>query len=464
MAPFSVVIRGGTVVTPAGSRTADIGIRGETIVAVEPGLPVASADRVVDAAGLLVLPGVIDVHTHTRIASDEEPDRFFRDSVAAAFGGTTTFLAFDNPGTGISASAERSLVAAMREWSAATEGESAVDYGLSGVVTSQQDDPLREIQALVDAGVPTMKAFMVYEFGIDEQALPGLMRAVGAAGGMLQLHCEDATELRRRTAALVASGAIAPSDHAVSRPPAVEAGATARAVAWALAQDAPLYVVHLSCTDALAAVRSGKADGAAVFAETCPHFLALDESRYLLPEQESIRYVVSPPLRSPADRDALWAGLSDAALDVVATDHVPDRLAVEKRYRGQPFTEISNGAPGIETLLSVVYSAGVVEGRMTLERMVDVLSATPARLFGLERKGALESGRDADVVLFDPAHRGTIQAAGLHHTSDYTPFEGMAVAGAVRAVFLRGHEVIRDGAFVGRRGYGRFQGRRLAWR
>jgi dihydropyrimidinase len=223
--------------------------------------------------------------------------------------------------------------------------------------------------------------------------------------------------------------------------------------------EAPMHVVHLSSAAALEEVRRAKADGVRVTAETCPHYLALTEERYEDPDPVSCaRYVISPPLRSPADRDALWEGLADGTLDLVATDHVPDRLAVEKAEaaRGVPFNEISNGAPGIETLLSIVYSEGVATGRITLERMVDLLATTPARRFGLPTKGALEVGRDADVVLFDPAARRTIHATDLHHTSDYTPYEGLVATGAVRDVFVRGRDVIRAGGFVGRRGAGAY--------
>jgi dihydropyrimidinase len=240
--------------------------------------------------------------------------------------------------------------------------------------------------------------------------------------------------------------------------------ATARALAFARASDAPVHVVHLSSAAALAEVRAAKAAGVRVSAETCPHYLVLTEERYDDPDPVSCaRYVIAPPLRSPADRDALWAGLADGSLDLVATDHVPDRLSVEKAEaaRGVPFNEISNGAPGIETLLTIVFSEGVARGRLTIERMVDLLATTPARRFGLGTKGALEIGRDADVVVFDPGASRTIRAPDLHHTSDYTPFEGLEVAGAVRDVLVRGRPVIRDGAFVGRRGAGAFIERHL---
>ena len=219
--------------------------------------------------------------------------------------------------------------------------------------------------------------------------------------------------------------------------------------------------MHLSSRSALDEVRRAKAAGIRAYAETCPHFLTPTEERYSGPVEVSSRYVIAPPLRAPADRDALWEGLVDGTLDVVATDHVPDRLAVEKAdaARGVPFDRISNGAPGIETLLGILYSEGVVRGRITFERMVDLLSTTPARLFGLPSKGAIQVGKDADLVLFDPKASRVLRAADLHHTSDYTPYEGMAVSGAVRSVFVRGRAVIRDGAFVGRRGFGQFQER-----
>jgi dihydropyrimidinase len=220
-----------------------------------------------------------------------------------------------------------------------------------------------------------------------------------------------------------------------------------------------VHVVHLSSAAALDEVRRAKAAGVRVTAETCPHYLVLTEDCYDEPDPTRCAcFVISPPLRSAADRDALWEGLVEGSLDLVATDHVPDRMAVEKAEAGSgvSFDRVSNGAPGIETLLTLLYSEGVAHGRITLQRMVELLSTTPAARFGIADKGALEVGRDADMVVFDPDARRTIRAADLHHTSDYTPYEGMEVSGAVRDVFIRGVDVIRDGAFVGRRGFGRY--------
>jgi dihydropyrimidinase len=456
-----LVIRGGTVVTATESRRADVAADAGVIRAIESDLSglAASADRVIDATGMLLLPGVVDVHTHTRVATEGEPDRFFQDSVAAAFGGTTTFLSFNNPGTGSSPAAERSLRTGLAEWRAATDADSAIDYGLSLAISGHADDPIGELPATIEGGVATSKAFMVFDFRLGDQALFDAMRVLGDRGAMLQVHCEDPVLLDYGVARALERGDVAPRFHAAVRPPFVEAVATARALAFARATDSPVHVVHLSSAAALDEVRRAKAAGVRVTAETCPHYLTLTDERY--DEPDPIRcagYVISPPLRSAADRDALWAGLADGSIDLVATDHVPDRLGVEKAEAavGVSFDRISNGAPGIETLLTLVYGEGVSRGRITVERMVDLLATTPAARFGMAHKGMLEVGRDADIVVFDPAAHRTIRAADLHHTSDYTPYEGFAVDGAVRDVLVGGTDVIRDGDFVGRRGFGQF--------
>lgn len=456
-----LVVRGGTVVTASGSAVADIAIEGGVIVAIEADLsgPAAEADRVIDATGMLVLPGAVDVHTHTRVGVDEAPDRFFQDSVAAAFGGTTSFLSFNNPGTGSTPAGERSLRTGLSEWRAATDGDSAIDYGLSLAISGHADDPLTELPATIEAGVSTSKAFMVFDFRLGDGALFDAMRVMGERGGMLQVHCEDPVLLDAGIAHALHRGNTLPRYHASSRPSYVEAVATARAIAFARMTGSPVHVVHLSSAAALEEVRRGKAAGVRVTAETCPQYLTLTEDVYDEPDPTRCAcFVISPPLRSAADRDALWAGLADGTLDMVATDHVPDRMDAEKAgaAAGVAFDRISNGAPGIETLLALLYAEGVVPGRITLERMVDLIATTPAARFGIAGKGALAVGRDADLVVFDPTPERSLRAADLHHTSDYTPYEGRRVRGSVRDVLVRGTDVVRNGEFVGRRGAGRF--------
>ena len=455
------------MVTAGGSRRADVLVNGGRITDVGPDLAgsAATAADVVDATGLLVLPGVVDVHTHTRVATDAEPDRFFQDSVAAAFGGTTSFLAFNNPGTGCSPAAERSLLTGLHEWRAVTAHDSAIDYGVSLVVSGRMDDPVSELPDVVEAGVPTCKAFMIFDFRLPDPEIFRSLRALGEQGGMLEVHCEDPVLVDAAVHAALQRGNTSVRYHAATRSPDAEAVATHRAMAFARAADAPVYVVHLSSAAALRQLREARAAGVRAFAETCPHYLALDESRYDASDEVDVACaVITPPLRPRSDQEALWSGLSAHDLDLVASDHVPDRRAVEKAEAaaGIPFDRISNGAPGIETLLSIVYSEGVATGRISVERMVDLLATTPARLFGFSRKGAIEPGRDADIVVFDPASPHPIRAADLHHSSDYTPYEGLGAAGAVRDVFVRGRAVVRGGAFVGWRGFGQFVERERA--
>ncbi len=449
-----LVVAGGTVVTPDGPLRADLSVAEGRIERIGTDLP-REGIEVLDASGLLVLPGVVDVHTHVRLSDPDHPDRFERDLRAAAQGGTTTVLTFNNPGTGISEHGSTSLLRGLDEFRERTAGRAAVDYGLCAVVSAQQPDALDELPELIRRGVPTFKAFMVYDFAVAADDLPRLLRTAARHGGMLMLHCEDPDIIDPLVAGALQRGDIGPRHHASTRPVEAEARATRRAIDLARRAEAPLYIVHLSCEAALEAVAEARARGEPVHAETCPQYLSLTDACYDDPDEaEVMKRVISPPLRSRTDVEALWAGLREGILEVVASDHVPDRVDTEKRLPPPPFPEISNGAPGIETLLSVVYSEGVAAGRIDLRRLVDILAAAPARLFGLPSKGALEPGRDADLVLWDPSARRTLRQADLHHSSDFTPYEGMAVRGEARNVLLRGRPVDHP--------MGRFLERRLA--
>jgi len=447
-----LVVTGGRVVTPAGARRADVAVRDGRIEHVQPDLTVEGAD-VLDATGMLVLPGAIDVHTHLRLPVGEHPDRFSADTLAAARGGTTTVLSFNNPGTGISDDGARSLLRGLAEFRERTAGESAIDYGLCAVIGSHQDEPFDEIASLIAAGVPTFKAFMVYDFGLPDEAIERALGLAARHGGMLQLHCEEPSIIEPLVADALRRGEIGPRQHVHTRPPEAEAAATRKAIAMAARADAPLYIVHLSSAGALEAVAEAKARGEPVYAETCPHYLVHTDAAYDHPDEgEVMKRIISPPLRSAADVDALWAGLRDGTLDVVASDHVPDRLDIEKRLPAPPFPQISNGGPGIATLLSVLYSEGVAAGRIGPERMVELVGSNPARLFGLPSKGAVEVGRDADLVIWDPSAERTIRQDDLGHSSDFTPFEGLAVRGAARDVLLRGRPIgTAPGRFLERR-------------
>ncbi|MEO6577900.1 MAG: amidohydrolase family protein [Candidatus Limnocylindria bacterium] len=446
------VIVGGTVVTSAGSSRADVAIADGRITSVGLGLPTGDAE-VIDATGLLILPGTIDVHTHMRLSDDRHPSRFGQDLAAAAAGGTTTVLTFNNPGTGISEHGSSSPLTGLDEFRSRTQGEAPIDYGLCSVISGQQPDALAQLPELIARGVPTFKAFMVYDFALPDPMIERAMRIASEHGGMLQLHCEEPSIIGPLISDAIASGRVGPRFHAACRPPRAEAVATRRAIEMARRAEAPLYIVHLSCEEALEAVADAKASGECVFAETCPHYLTMTDALYADDDDaEVIKRVISPPLRSARDVESLWAGLRDGILDVVGSDHVPDRLDTEKRLPAPPFPEISNGGPGIETLTSVIYSEGVVAGRLTLERMVEVLSATPAQLFGLDRKGGIEVGLDADLALWDAGATRTLRQADLRHTSDFTPYEGLQMRGAPVRILTRGRDVgPASGRFLERR-------------
>jgi len=281
---------------------------------------------------------------------------------------------------------------------------------------------------------------------------------------MMMVHCENRVLLEDGIARHVAAGETAPKFHALSRPPLVEAEATYRAICMARSVKAPLYVVHLSCKEALHHVREAKALGLAIFAETCPHYLTLSEDRYEAPDDEAARYVISPPLRARAQHEHLWNAIAAGQLDCVGSDHVP-RTRSDERAKGLTrFVDIPNGAPGIETRVPLVYDSGVIGGELSLERFVDVVATAPATLFGLDRKGAVEVGHDADLVIWDPDRDWEIRQESLHHSADFTPYEGRRVRGAPSHVLLRGKEIVSDGRFVGQRGGGHFQERKLSVR
>ncbi len=363
---FDLLVRGGTVVRADGSQAADVAVRDGRIVAVEAGIPrfrSGASHRRRPACWCCRVSSTSTPTPGSRRTT--EPDRFFLDTVAAAFGGTTTMLAFNNPGTGISVAAQGSLLAGVREWLDRTRGDAAIDVGLSAVITAQQDDPAADLPAIADLGVTSGKCFLVYDFGVDEARLAELLRAAAAVGTLLEVHGEDRALLDAGIAAQLAAGETGPrGTHCPGRRRARRPGPHApspsrprpgRLCTSSTSRPRPL------CGEIARARRAGQV----VYGETCPHYLSLDASRYERPPADAMGSVISPPLRTPDDQAALWQALLVGDLDLVATDHVPDRLAVEKRYTGQPFPEVSNGAPGIETLLSVTYATGVAAGRMS---------------------------------------------------------------------------------------------------
>ena len=446
---MDIVIRNGMVVTPGGVVPADVGITGEHIAAVGEGL---EGNREIDAGGCIVLPGAIDPHVHLQMPVGDyvSADDFASGTVAAALGGTTTVIDFAEP------EPEQPLMAALAERRAAADGQVAIDYGLHMTIPNWHGDhpsSLERIPEVVAAGAPSFKRYLAYErFRLDDVALYRVMRAIAAAGGLPIVHCENGPLCEALRAQAVADGQVTPIYHAMTRPPRQEAEAVSRAIDVAALAGSPIYVVHVSCLEALERVEAARARGEPVTAETCPHYLLLDVEALTHPHGE--RLICAPPLRTAADREALWSSLLAGGLDALATDHCPF-TAAEKAGHAD-FTTVPGGLPSIEARLSLAYHFGRRQG-MSLEEWVAICSTNPARIFGLERKGAVAPGFDADLVVFDPQRQVILQAGEtLHEQADWSPYAGLELDGWPRDVLSRGRVVVRDGEFVGQPGWGQF--------
>ncbi len=448
------LIRGGTVATAAGIFPADVLIEGETIARVGAGLG-AEAQRVFDARGKYVLPGGIDVHTHLDMPLGEivTADDFESGTVAAAHGGTTTVVDFavQTPG--------QPLREAWETWMRKAEGKAAVDYGFHLIVTDLPPARLVEMDVLVAEGVTTFKLFMAYpgRLMVDDATIYRALRRAAGNGGLVLMHAENGGVIEELVRRALAEGKTAPRWHAATRPAAAEAEAVHRSIALAELAGAPVYIVHVSCAEAVEEIAAARGRGARVLGETCPQYLFLSEERYDAPGFEGAKYVMSPPLRPRPGQERLWRALAAGELQVVATDHCPFRMRDQKSLGRGDFSRIPGGAPGIETRMSLLLDGGVRAGRISLERFVEVTATAPARIFGLHpRKGVIAPGSDADLVVWDLDREHTWSAATHHMRVDYNPYEGMVVRGVPELVLSRGSPVVEGGRFVGRPGAGRF--------
>ncbi len=457
------LIANGTVVTADGSYAADVLVDGETIAQIGAGLAASgvTADETIDAAGRYVIPGAIDVHTHMELpfGGTFAKDTFETGTRAAAFGGTTCIVDFAVQSKG------QSLRAGLDAWHAKAEGNAVVDYGFHMIMSDVTDDTLAEMDQLVAEGIPDFKLFTAYPgvFYSDDAAIFRAMQQTAKNGGLIMMHAENGPAIDIVAAQLVAEGKTDPYYHGVARYPIFEGEATNRVIRLAEAAGVPVYIVHLSATEALEAIRDARDRGAQAFAETCPQylFLSLDD---LGNGFEGSKFVCSPPLR-PKDPhwEQLWAGLRKDDLQVVSTDHCPFDFHGQKELGRGDFRKIPNGLPGVEDRVDLLHDGGVVGGRISRERWVDVISTAPAKLFGMyPRKGAVAVGADADLVVYDPNRKRTISAASHHMDVDYSCYEGRQVQGASDVVLSRGSVVIRNGEFTGSKGYGRFVKRATA--
>jgi dihydropyrimidinase len=452
---FDTVIRNGTIVTATDTYVADIGIVGGAISAIGANLPIENAQKLIDARGKLVIPGGIDVHTHLDMpfGGTKSADDFESGTIAAAYGGTTTLIDFAIQYKG------QTLRHALDTWMKKAEGKATIDYAFHCIVTDIEGAQLDELKAFVRAGVPSFKLFMAYPgvFMLDDASIFKTMNAAADCGGMICMHAENGGAIDVIVQRALAEGKRSPKYHALTRPTTAEAEATNRAIALAEIAGTPVYIVHLSCNEALEKVREARDRGLPVYAETCPQYLYLSLENMDAPGFEGAKYVFTPPLREKWHQEKLWQGLAKDDLQVVSTDHCPFCMKEQKELGKDDFTKIPNGGPGIEHRLSLVYSGGVHGGKFSANRFVQLVSTAPAKLFGLyPRKGTIAVGSDADIVIFDANEEQIISVATHHMRVDYSMFEGTRVKGVTKTVLSRGNVIIDNGKFVGRAGAGHF--------
>jgi dihydropyrimidinase len=444
---YDLVLRDGTLITASDTYAADLAINRGRIAAIGHHL---RGTREIDASGLQVLPGGIDVHTHLdlRLGNATSVDDFEAGTAAAACGGITSICDYAWQERG------QTLEDTVATWKAKARGKAHIDYGFHIIIADASPDRLDEIPNMVSAGYPSFKVFLMNEFGIGDAAFVRVLGAARAVGAIVNVHAENGEMLDFAARAVRESGRRDPRYYAESRPSLAEAEATRRAIDYAELLDAEIYVVHLSCRDALEAVRAGRARGVRVSAETRTIYLALNEERYEPGGIEAAKFVGAPPLRTADDQTALWDGLRNGDIQTIASDNCS--WTIEQKAAGKDdFTQVPYGVPGLETEMQVIYSEGVGKGRISANAFVAVFSTNPARLFGLyPRKGTIAVGTDADLVLFDPSRSVVLDEKRLHSKAGYDPFHGFTITGLPVLTLSRGEIIARDGELLSTAGRG----------
>jgi dihydropyrimidinase len=452
---MSLLIKGGLVVTAADATVADVFVDGERISLIGAELEV-QADRVLDATGKYVLPGCIDPHTHLDMpfGGTVTIDDFESGQISAAFGGTTCHVDFCIQGRG------QTFAQALETWHAKANGKTLIDYGFHIAVTDlHEGGSLEELEALPEQGITSYKLFMAYKnvLQVDDETLFQAMEVAARSGALVMVHAENGDAIDVLVKQALAAGHTEPRYHAATRPPELEGEATNRAIQLARIAGCPLYVVHVTCKEAVDPIRRAREQGWRVWGETCTQYLFVDETFLARPSFEGAKYVYSPPARARWNQDVLWNAVRTDALSAISTDHCSFLWDGQKTLGKDDFTKIPNGGPGLEDRLKMIHHFGVNEGRISLNRMVDLLATQPAKLFGLyPRKGTIAVGSDADIVVFDPRKRETLSASRHHSRCDYNLYEGTEVTGAPETVLLRGTVLVENGELVASPGLGRF--------
>ncbi len=450
---MKTLIKSGRVVTAVDDYTADILVEDETISIIGRTLEM-EVDVVIDAKDKFVFPGGIDPHTHMELpfGGTSSSDDFFTGTRAAAFGGTTTIIDFAVQTKG------ESMTLGVDTWHKKAEGKTAIDYGFHLITTEFEDGDEKEMYRLMDEGITSFKLFMAYPgvFLADDATIFRAMSAAGQRGGLICMHAENGIVINEIIKRFIKDGRTAPKYHALTRPTIAEAEGVHRAIAIAEMAESPVYIVHLSCTDALNKVREARDRGIPAFAETCPQYLFHSIEDYG-DGWDGAKYVMTPPLREKHNQAELWKGLKMDDLQVISTDHCPFCMKEQKELGINDFTKIPNGAPGVENRMSLIYNGGVVENRISLNRFVELTSTAAAKMFGLfPKKGTIAVGSDADIVIFDPQKEHTFGVDNEHMNVDYSSYEGWKVKGKVETVLSRGRVIIENGQHTGKQGDGRF--------
>ena len=448
---MGLIIRNGTVVNADKTFAADVRIDGQTIGRVGPGLAAAADDTVLDATGMLLIPGGIDAHTHLDMpfGGTTSSDDFETGTRAAAFGGTTTLVDFAIQARGTK------MRDALDQWWKKADGKACIDYGLHMIVTDLGGAGLEDMDDMVREGVSSFKLFMAYPnvLMVDDATIFKALQRTSKNGALICMHAENGSVIDVIVAQALAEGKTAPIYHALTRPAKAEAEAVNRAIALAEIAGVPIYIVHLSSEEALNQVREARDRGLPAFAETCPQYLLLTMEELERPNFEGAKYVFTPPLREKKDPPKLWDGLKHDHLQVVSTDHCPFCFEDQKVLGKNDFTKIPNGGPGVENRLQLIYHYGVNQGKLSLNRFVELTSTAPARIFGMyPRKGVIAPGSDADIVIWDPGAEHIISAKTHHMRVDYSMFEGYRVKGNARKVIARGEVIVDGSRFLGKPG------------
>jgi len=459
---MSILIKNGRVITAVDDYMGDVFIENETVSLIGKSLEM-EADEVIDASGKYLFPGGLDPHTHLDMpfGGTVSADDFETGTLAAAHGGTTTLIDFAIQTKG------HSTLEALDTWHAKAEGKTAIDYGFHMIVTDLDDKRLHEMKMLADDGVTSYKLFMAYPgvLYVDDGTIYRAMRAAGENGTVVCMHAENGIVIDEIVKIALAEGKTEPKYHALTRPTRMEAEGVHRAIAIAEVAHVPVYIVHLSSSDALEQVMLARNRGVHAFAETCPQYLFLDHSYYEQEGFEGAKYVMTPALREKWNQDELWKGIKFGNLQSISTDHCPFCFKDQKILGINDFSKIPNGGPGVENRMSLVFNGGVNSGRISLNKFVELTSTAAAKTFGLfPKKGTIAIDSDADIVIFDPQRKETISVnnACTHHMNvDYNAYEGFEVTGFTETVLSRGKVIIKDCEYVGKKGDGKFLKRGL---